>query len=199
MAACPGDVRLTRKRTNARVRCNRIRRRREKFSPRCLPSFQISIVIFQSSPTFSHSTAYFATTSCGVALLVLRLTVPISRAADGPNDFTSSVVSFGSVTCSAKPFHNAPIASLPFTIAAPGGNTVASSVFQPQRQVQQHFDAVEVSRPHVAGFSTKPPATAASFRPGGAVARRGYETTAGLGYHLKQSSPSFLMTARESC
>ncbi|MGE5780414.1 MAG: hypothetical protein ACM30D_14075, partial [Hyphomicrobiales bacterium] len=23
---------------------------------------------------------------------------------------------------------------------------------QPQRQVQQHFDAVEVSRPHVAGF-----------------------------------------------
>ena len=35
---------------------------------------------------------------------------------------------FGSVTCAAKPFHNAPIASLPFTITAPGGNTVASSV-----------------------------------------------------------------------
>src|SRR5262245_35668808 len=93
-----------------------------------LPSFQISAASFQSSPTFSHTTTYLPTISCGEAPLVLRLKVPISRAADGPSDLTSRVVNFGSVTCSASPLHIAPIASLPLTMAAPGGNAAASSV-----------------------------------------------------------------------
>src|SRR6185437_6404250 len=89
-----------------------------------LPSFQMSAASFQSSPTFSHTTTYFPDTSCGVGPLVLRLKVPISRAADGPRDLTSRVVTFGSLTCSAKPFHIAPMAALPLTIGAPGGNAI---------------------------------------------------------------------------
>src|SRR5215831_7445389 len=93
-----------------------------------LPSFHISTASFQSSPTFSHTTTYFPPTSCGIGLFVLRLNVPISRAAVGPSDLTSRVVNFGLLTCSANPFHMAAIASLPVTIAAQGGNAVATSV-----------------------------------------------------------------------
>src|SRR5215204_807856 len=93
-----------------------------------LPSFQISVASFQSFPTFSHTTTYLPLTSCGVAPLLLRVKVPISRAADGPSDLTSIVVTFGSLTCSAMFFHIASIAALPFTMAEPGGNAVASSV-----------------------------------------------------------------------
>src|SRR5215471_19913907 len=93
-----------------------------------LPSFQISFASFHSLPTFSQTTTYFPLTSCGGAPFVFRLNVPISRAADGPSAFTSIVVSFGSLTCSAIPFHIAAIAALPFTMAEFGGNAVASSV-----------------------------------------------------------------------
>src|SRR5215472_5188328 len=93
-----------------------------------LPSFQISAASFQSLPIFSHTTRYLPVTSCGVGPLVLRLKVPISRAAEGPSGFTSRVVSFGSLTCSAMLFHSASIAALPFTMPEPGGNAVASSV-----------------------------------------------------------------------
>src|SRR5262245_14536919 len=48
-----------------------------------LPSFQISAASFQSLPIFSHTTRYLPVTSCGVGPLVLRLKVPISRAAEG--------------------------------------------------------------------------------------------------------------------
>src|SRR6478735_463376 len=60
----------------------------------------MSAASFQSFPTFSQMTTYFPMISCGAAPLVFRLTVPISRAAVGPSDFTSSVVTFGSPTCS---------------------------------------------------------------------------------------------------
>src|SRR6266480_3163855 len=93
-----------------------------------LPSFQISAASFQSPPTFSQTTTYLPVTSCGVGPLVFRLKVPISRAAEGPSGLTSRVVTFGSLTCSAMLFHIAPMAGLPFTMAEPGGNAVASSV-----------------------------------------------------------------------
>jgi hypothetical protein len=64
-----------------------------------LPSFQISVASFQSSPTFSQTTTYFPVTSFGVGALVFKLKVPISRAAEGPSGLTSSVVNFGSLTC----------------------------------------------------------------------------------------------------
>src|SRR5262249_21962062 len=93
-----------------------------------LPSFQISAASFQSLPIFSHTTRYLPVTSCGVGPLVLRLKVPISRAAEGPSGFTSRVVNFGSLTCSAIFFHSTSIAALPLTMPEPGGNAVASSV-----------------------------------------------------------------------
>ena len=55
--------------------------------------------------------------------------VPISRAVAGPNRLTSRVVTFGLPTCSAMPFHIAPMAAFPRTIAAPGGNATASAVY----------------------------------------------------------------------
>src|SRR6202521_4251886 len=93
-----------------------------------LPSFQISAASFQSLPTFSQTTTYLPVTSCGVGPLVFKLKVPISRAAEPPNGLTSRVVTFGSPACSARLFHIAPIAALPFTMLDPGGNAVASSV-----------------------------------------------------------------------
>src|ERR1700716_1090277 len=93
-----------------------------------LPSFQISAASFQSFPTFSQTTTYFPVTSCGDGALVFKLKVPISRAAEGPSDLTSKVVSFGSLTFSAMLFHIAPIAAPPCTIAEPGGNAFASAV-----------------------------------------------------------------------
>jgi hypothetical protein len=48
----------------------------------------MSAASFQSLPIFSHTTRYLPVTSCGVGPLVLRLKVPISRAADGPNGLT---------------------------------------------------------------------------------------------------------------
>src|SRR5215211_1866527 len=93
-----------------------------------LPSFQMSVASFQSFPTFSQITTNLPLISWGVAPLVLRVNVPISRAAEAPNDFTSRVVTFGSLTCSAILFHMASIAALPFTMGDPGGNAVASSV-----------------------------------------------------------------------
>ena len=90
------------------------------------PSFHMSVVSFQSFPTFSQTTTYFPVTSCGVVPLVFRANVPISRAAEGPSGLTSTVVSFGSPTCYAMPFHIASMAARPCTIAEPGGNTVAS-------------------------------------------------------------------------
>jgi hypothetical protein len=50
-----------------------------------LSSFQISAASFQSLPIFSHTTTYLPVTSCGVGPFVLRLKVPISRAAEGPS------------------------------------------------------------------------------------------------------------------
>src|SRR5215203_3339305 len=81
-----------------------------------LPSFQISVASFQSLPTFSHTTTYLPVPSCGVAPLVFRLKVPISRAADGPIALTSTAVNLRSLTCSAMLFHIAPIAARPFTM-----------------------------------------------------------------------------------
>src|SRR3954471_25092150 len=94
-----------------------------------LPSFQISVASFQSFPIFSQTTTYLPVTSLGSGPLVFRLYIPISRAAEGPSGLTSSVVSFGSLTCSAVLFHIDPIASRPRTIAAPGGSAVASSAY----------------------------------------------------------------------
>src|SRR5262249_6364772 len=91
------------------------------------PSFQISAASFQSLPIFSHTTRYLPVTSCGVGPLVLRLKVPLSRAAEGPSGLTSRVVNFGSLTCSAILFHSASIAALPFAMLEPGGNAVASA------------------------------------------------------------------------
>src|SRR5262245_61274875 len=93
-----------------------------------LPSFQISAASFQSPPIFSHTTRYLPVTSFGIGPLVLRLKVPISRAAEGPSGLTSRVVSFGSLNCSAMLFHSASIAALLFTMPSLGGNAVASSV-----------------------------------------------------------------------
>src|SRR6478609_3153403 len=91
-------------------------------------SFQISDESFQSFPTFSQTTTYFPVTSCGEGALVLKLKVPISRAALGPSDLTSKVVSFGSPTLSAMRLNIAPMAAPPCTIAEPCGNAVASVV-----------------------------------------------------------------------
>jgi hypothetical protein len=56
----------------------------------------MSVASFQPVPIFSHTTTYLPATSFGFAPLVLRLKVPISRAAEGPSGFMSTVVSFGS-------------------------------------------------------------------------------------------------------
>ena len=93
-----------------------------------LPSFQISAASFQFPRTFSHTTTYLPVTSFGAGPLVFKLKVPISRAANRPSRLTSMVVTFGSPTCYAMPFHIAAIAALPFTMPEPGGNAVASSV-----------------------------------------------------------------------
>jgi len=53
---------------------------------------------------------------------------PILYAALGTSDLTSSVVTLGSITCSAMCSHITLIAALPFTIADSGGRAVASSV-----------------------------------------------------------------------
>src|ERR1700751_6214015 len=95
---------------------------------RYLPSFHMALANFQSFPTFSQTTTYLPVTSFGGELLVFKLKGPISRAAAGPSRLTSIVVTLGSLTCSAMPFHIAPIAALPLTIAEPGGNAVASAV-----------------------------------------------------------------------
>src|SRR5512139_916408 len=87
-----------------------------------LPSFQISAASFHWPRTRSHTTRYFPETSFGDGPLVVRVKVPISRTAEGPNRLTSRVVTFGLLACSAIPFHIAPIAALPLTIAEPGGN-----------------------------------------------------------------------------
>src|SRR5262249_61138489 len=96
-------------------------------SPPYLPSFQISAASFQSFPIFSHNTTNLPVTSFGLAPFVMKLKVPISRAAEGPSGLTSRVVSFGSPTCSAMLFHIAAIAALPFTIPEAGGDAVPSS------------------------------------------------------------------------
>jgi hypothetical protein len=44
----------------------------------------MSAASFQSLPIFTHTTRYLPVTSCGVGPLVLRLKVPISRSAEGP-------------------------------------------------------------------------------------------------------------------
>src|SRR5262249_8029177 len=117
-------------REHARTDELEVRWSRRKYPFQCtyLPSFQISVASFQSLPTFSHTTTYLPVTSRGVEPLALRLKVPISRAAEGPNALTSIVVSFGSPICSAMLFHITSIAALPFTIGEPGGKAVASSV-----------------------------------------------------------------------
>src|SRR3954449_6172783 len=97
--------------------------------PTYLPSFQISVASLQSFPIFSQTTTYLPVTSLGSGPLVFRLYIPISRAAEGPSGLTSTVVSFGSLTCSAVLFHIDPIASRPRTIAAPGVSAVASSAY----------------------------------------------------------------------
>src|SRR5262245_40423958 len=94
-----------------------------------LPSFQISAASFHSPWTLCHTTRYFPETSFGDVPLVVKLKVPISRAGEGLNRLTSRVVTFGLVTCSAMPFHIAPIAALPLTIAEPGGKAMASTVY----------------------------------------------------------------------
>src|SRR5262249_45340889 len=93
-----------------------------------LPSFQISAASFHWPRKRSHTTRYFPEISFGDAPLVVRLKVPISRAAAGPSRLTSSVVILGLPACSARPFHIAPMAPFPRTIAAPGGNATASAV-----------------------------------------------------------------------
>src|SRR6202048_735801 len=92
-----------------------------------LPSFQISAASLQSFPIFSQTTTYLPVTSFGLPPLVLRLKVPISRAAAAPSGLMWRVVSLGSPAWSAMFFHIASIAALPFTMADPGGNAVASS------------------------------------------------------------------------
>src|SRR5262245_62236985 len=93
-----------------------------------LPSFQISAASFHSPRTFSHTTRYFPEISFGVGSLVINLNVTVSRAGCGRNRLTSRVVTCGLLTCSASPFHIAPIAALPLTIAEPGQNAIASTV-----------------------------------------------------------------------
>src|SRR5262249_17274087 len=93
-----------------------------------LPSFQISAASFHSPRIFSQTTRYFPEISFGVVSLVMKLNVPVSRAAWGLNRLTWRVVTFGLLTCFARPFHIAPIAALPFAIAEPGGSAIASTV-----------------------------------------------------------------------
>jgi hypothetical protein len=80
-------------------------------------------------------------TSCGVGTLVLRLKVPISRAAEGPSGLTSRVISFGSLICSAMLFHSASIAALPFTM--PGTRWKCAGVFRVERRHAGEITLVE--------------------------------------------------------
>src|SRR6185437_4052366 len=100
----------------------------QRTSASYLPSFQISAESFHPSRTLSHTTRYFPEISFGDGPFVVKLKVPISRAALGLNRFTSRVVSLGLAACSAKLFHILPISDLPLTIGEPGGNAVASAV-----------------------------------------------------------------------
>jgi hypothetical protein len=53
--------------------------------PICLHSRSVAS---QSLPTFSHTTTYLPVISRGVAPFILRLKVPISRAAEDPKGLT---------------------------------------------------------------------------------------------------------------
>jgi hypothetical protein len=107
-----------------------------------LPSSQISAASFQSLPIFSHTTTYLPVTSCGVGPLVLRLKVPISRAAEDPSGLTSSVVSFASLTCSAMLFHSASIAALPFTMPEPGAHRLNLGLLGERRRNERGPKAI---------------------------------------------------------
>src|SRR5690348_15227779 len=99
-------------------------------APPYFPSFQISAESFHRPSVLSHRTRYFPEISFGAASFVVKVKVPISRAAFGPNRLTSTTVSFGLPACSARPFHILAMAALPFTIGAPGGNAIASAAYR---------------------------------------------------------------------
>src|SRR5947209_4806644 len=91
--------------------------------------FQMSVASCHCPPIFRHTTTYLPVTCSGGCAFVLKLNVPISRAAPGPSDWTSTVVSLASPSCFTAPPQNFSIALCPFAITAPAGSTYASGVY----------------------------------------------------------------------
>src|ERR1051325_417334 len=91
--------------------------------------FQMSVASCHCPPIFRHTTTYLPVTCSGGCAFVLKLNVPISRAAPGPSDCTSTVVSLASPSCLTAPPQNFSMALCPFAISAPAGSTNASGVY----------------------------------------------------------------------
>src|SRR5205085_8802174 len=91
--------------------------------------FQLSVASCHCPPIFRHTTTYLPVICSGGCAFVLKLNVPISRAAPGPSDWTSTVVSLASPSCFTAPPQNFSIALCPFAISAPAGSTYASGVY----------------------------------------------------------------------
>src|SRR5437763_1624049 len=91
--------------------------------------FQMSVASCHCPPIFRHTTTYLPVICSGGCAFVLKLNVPISRAAPGPSDWTSTVVSLASPSCFTGPPQNFSIALCPFAISAPAGSTYASGVY----------------------------------------------------------------------
>src|SRR5205823_12318734 len=95
--------------------------------------FQMSVASCHCPPIFRHTTTYLPVICSGGCAFVLKLNVPISRAAPGPSDWTSTVVSLASPSCFTAPPQNFSIALCPFAISAPAGSTYASGVYIPAK------------------------------------------------------------------
>src|SRR5947199_7381731 len=91
--------------------------------------FQMSVASCHCPPILRHTTTYLPVICSGGCAFVLKLNVPISRAAPGPSDWTSTVVSLASPSCFTAPPQNFSIALCPFAISAPAGSTYASGVY----------------------------------------------------------------------
>src|SRR5215471_904055 len=89
-----------------------------------LSMFQMSWSSFHWPCSLGQTAAYLSASSCGLAPLVVKVAVPIPRAASGPSGFTSRVVSLMSPGwCCIWPAQNFWMSARPFTIGAPAGST----------------------------------------------------------------------------
>src|SRR5262249_15858959 len=90
---------------------------------RYLFMFQMSVESHHWPPILRQTTTYLPVTCSGGCGFVLNAKVPTSRAAPGPSDCTSTVISLASPSCFTAPPQNFSMALCPFAISAPAGST----------------------------------------------------------------------------